>query len=184
VRIETGQTLKASRGKNARAELLGVLSVAGWGGSNLPSSLMLGKDSSLRILGDLSIGPNVHISTSTGATVEFGGVRHSSGSGITCNSRIMAEKCIKVGADSIIAWDVLVTDSDWHNIDGSQRIETVEIGERVWIAHGVSVLKGSYIPHGSVVGAKSLVQKRFSGNSLLLAGNPARIIREAVRWER
>ena len=184
IRIGAGQRLITSRGKNAKVEISGTVFVAGWGGNYLPSSLILDNDSCLRILGDFLIGPNVHISASAGAQIEFGGACESSGSGITCNSRIMAEKSIKVGADSIVAWDVLVTDSDWHKIEGSQRVEAVEIGDCVWLSHGVSVLKGSVIPSGSVVGAKSLVQAKFSGNNLLLAGMPARVVREGVQWER
>lgn len=184
IRIGVGQRLITSRGKNAKLEISGAITVAGWGGSYLPSSLILGDDSCVRILGNFMIGPNVHISTRAGAEIEFGGESKSSGSGITCNSRIMAENSIKIGADAIMAWDVLVTDSDWHRIERSQRIEAVEIGDSVWIAHGVSVLKGSFIPSGSIVGAKSLVQAKFSGKNLLLAGTPARVIREGVQWER
>lgn len=184
VRVNVGQKLITSVGKRAKVEIYGVLTVAGWGGCYLPSSLTLGSESSIKILGDFEIGPNVHISTHSQAEIEFGGVKESSGSGITCNTRVMAERRITIGADSIIAWDVLITDSDWHKIEGSCRMEDVEIGDHVWLAHGVSVLKGAVIPAGCVVAAKSLVQNKFSGRNLLLAGIPAGIIREEIQWTR
>ena len=60
----------------------------------------------------------------------------------------------------------------------------VVIGEHVWIAHGASILKGSLVPENSIVAAKSLVQGAFDGSGLLLAGAPARIVREGVQWKR
>ena len=96
----------------------------------------------------------------------------------------MAAKRIHIGPDTIVAWEVFVTDSDWHRIEGADMVEDVTIGDNVWIAHGASVLKGAVVPHGSIVAAKSLVQGAFKGSDLLLAGVPARIVREGVQWER
>ena len=96
----------------------------------------------------------------------------------------MVEKSIKIGADCIIAWDVTISDSDWHNIDGSERIRDTTIGDRVWIAHGVSVLKGASIPNGCIVGAKSMVAAGTFPEKSLLAGIPAKVIRSNVEWKR
>lgn len=184
VRVQTGQALSVSIGRGAKVRIDGVFTVTEWGGSRLQSSLRIGENAVLSVHGDFEIGPNVHISASADAEIVLGGRRHASGSGITCDSRIMAAKRIHIGPDTIIAWDVFITDSDWHRIEGTDMTEEVMIGDHVWIAHGASVLKGAVVPQGSIVAAKSLVQGAFSGTELLLAGAPARIVREGVQWQR
>ncbi|MBN8493397.1 MAG: hypothetical protein J0M00_18465 [Burkholderiales bacterium] len=184
VRVQPGQLFSVSVGQGAQCRIEGIITVSNWGGSRLPSSLSLGNNSRLYVNGDFEIGPNVHISANADAELVLGGRKHSSGSGITCNSRIMAAKHIHIGSDTIIAWDIFISDSDWHQIEGAKMDGDVRIGDHVWIAHGASVLKGSVIPDGSVVAAKSLVHSVFQGSNLLLAGTPARVIREDVKWMR
>ena len=182
LRIGPGQKFSIKRGKFARVRLSGNLIISSWGGSSLQSSLEIGNDGRLNVLGDFEIGPNVHMIVGENAELNLGGRQLSSASGITCNSRIMVEKQVSIGSDSIIAWDVFISDSDWHQIAGAQRSSPVNIGDKVWIAHGVSVLKGATIPSGCIVAAKSLVAKRFSTEKALLAGVPARLVRSPVEW--
>ncbi|MHB8210556.1 MAG: acyltransferase [Acidithiobacillus sp.] len=96
----------------------------------------------------------------------------------------MIEKYCSIGTDCIIAWDVFISDSDWHNIVGSERNDPVFIGDDVWIAHGVSITKGSMVPKGSVVGAKSLVLRGHFPEKSLIAGIPATVRRTGVEWSR
>ena len=46
------------------------------------------------------------------------------------------------------------------------------------------ILKGAKISDGSVVGAMSLVNKKFEEENIVLAGVPARKIRGNVSWKR
>ncbi len=184
VRIGSGQILKISIGREAKVLLSGNLLVNSWGGSNSPSSIACAHESNLTILGDFEIGPNVHILLMPGASLKMGGKLNSSASGITCDTRVMVEHSLNIGADCIIAWDVFISDSDWHDISGMARYSPVSIGDHVWISHGVSVLKGAVIPHGCIVGAKSLVSSVFDTEKALLAGAPAKIIRNNVEWTR
>lgn len=46
-----------------------------------------------------------------------------------------------------------------------------------------TLVSGAEIGSGSMVGAQSLVNKKFPNNSLI-AGNPARIIRDKIAWRR
>ena len=184
VRLGISQTLRVSVGRRSSVNLTGNLLVNSWGGSNTPSSVSCADESSLAIAGDFEIGPNVHIEVACGAKLTLGGKRHSSASGITCNSRIMVENSVAIGADCIIAWDVYISDSNWHDVAGMTRSAPVSIGDHVWISHGVSVLKGAVIPSGCIVGTKSLVTKSFSTEHSLLAGIPAKEIRPGVEWSR
>lgn len=184
VRIGASQRLRIQCDRGARAQLSGLLKVNPWGGSNLPSSVYCGSGAALRIEGDFEIGPNVHIQVFPDAELHIGGRKDSTASGITADTRIMVEKSMHIGRDAIIAWEVLISDSDWHDVEGAQRNRPVTIGDRVWIAHGVSILKGAQIPSGCIVGAKSIVKGAVDGPNSLLAGTPARVVRTNVRWKR
>ncbi|WP_407725322.1 hypothetical protein [Ruminococcus sp. JL13D9] len=56
------------------------------------------------------------------------------------------------------------------------------IGDRVWIGTGVNILKGSVLPDGTIVGARSVVTKQFLRENTVVVGNPARVIKDNVRW--
>ena len=58
----------------------------------------------------------------------------------------------------------------------------VTIGDNVWIGGGVTILPGVTIGDNTVVAAASVVTKSFPGN-VVVAGNPARIIRELSNSE-
>ena len=58
----------------------------------------------------------------------------------------------------------------------------VTIGDNVWIGGGVTILPGVTIGDNTVVAAASVVTKSFPGN-VVVAGNPARIIRELSNRE-
>lgn len=184
VRIGIGQKLRVNINKKAIVKLFGNLIVNSWGGSNIPSSISCGAGSNLQIEGDFEIGPGVHIEIIQGGKLTLGGKKYSTGSGITCNSRVMVEKSIAIGYDCIIAWDVFISDSNWHEIAGIDRSAPVVIAEHVWISHGVSVLKGAEIPAGCIVAAKSLVNSTFDKEKALIAGVPAKVARREVEWTR
>lgn len=184
VMIGVGQILRINIGSKSQVALVGNLRVNSWGGSNIASSISCADGSNLTISGDFEIGPNVHIELAQHAKLTLGGKRNSSASGITCNSRIMVEKSLTIGHDCIIAWDVYISDSNWHEISGMTRCAPVSIGDHVWISHGVSVLKGSVIPSGCIVGAKSLISQVFTAENALLAGVPAKVMRDSVEWSR
>lgn len=184
VRIGSGQILKLALGRNSKVLLHGNLFVNSWGGSTMSSSIACSEGANLTINGDFEIGPNVHIILMKDSTLKMGGKLNSTNSGITCDTRIMVEDSISIGHDCIIAWDVFISDSNWHDISNMTRCMPVSIGDHVWISHGVSVLKGAVIPYGCVVGAKSLVTNVFNMENALLAGAPAKVIRENVEWKR
>src|SRR5882724_11680791 len=69
----------------------------------------------------------------------------------------------------------LIEFDDWGATDG-QGAKPINIGDNVWIAHGVVVLPGVSIGRGSVIGARSDVFESIP-EYCIAAGNPARVIR-------
>ena len=94
---------------------------------------------------------------------------------------------LEVGEGCAIAWGCSFLDEDFHVIryEGQKRAggNRIVIGSHVWIGSNVSVLKGAAIPDGCVVASGSVVTSRFSQERALLAGNPARVVRNDVEWE-
>ena len=99
---------------------------------------------------------------------------------------IYARKEITIGDNTLIGGNVKILDNDFHpievearNLDIKEKIGTreVEIGKDCFIGCNSLILKGSKIGDGSVVGAGSVVTGKFPSN-VVIAGNPARVIKE------
>ncbi|SCP99688.1 acyltransferase [Anaerobium acetethylicum] len=110
--------------------------------------------------------------SSTNANVEFG---------------IMDGTKLLIGEDCMISRNTQFWTGDYHAILNTEgrRInpsEDVTIGNHVWIGTGTSVLKGAVVPDNSIVGASSLVTKKFSEENIIIAGNPARAVKSGVNW--
>ena len=146
--------------------------------------ISLGKGAKLRVLGDFIIGPDVLIMVSSGAELVIGGKKDSSGSGITGSTRIMVRERVEIGSDTIIAWDVFITDCDWHTIEGRAHTIRTIIGDRVWLAHSTSVLKGSKIGDGSILMSHGVCSMNDYPENSLLGGSPTRVLRQNVVWNR
>ncbi len=74
-----------------------------------------------------------------------------------------------------------VVDLDGHRINPSRDIV---IGDHVWIGHNAIVCKGVTVADHSIVGAGSVVTRRFEQDHVAIGGNPAKIIKENVDWKR
>jgi acetyltransferase-like isoleucine patch superfamily enzyme len=112
----------------------------------------------------------------------------------------IAERII-IGNDVMLAWGVTVTDHNSHSINFTERSQdvldwkqdkkdwssvpttTVTIKDKAWIGFNAIILKGVTIGEGSIVGAGSVVTKDVPPWTIV-AGNPARIIREIPEQER
>ena len=60
--------------------------------------------------------------------------------------------------------------------------EGVIIGNHCWIGSRVEMCKNAILPNNTIVGACSLVSKKFINEYTIIAGNPAKIIKENVDW--
>jgi acetyltransferase-like isoleucine patch superfamily enzyme len=141
-------------------------------------------------------GPNIHIGDCFTAIaepmhrVEIGVWGRKPGQGtirignavlMSPGSRISASDEIAIGDGVMMANGVYVTDSDWHTVyDRTERAAAptpVYIGRNVWLGDHATVLKGVTIGENSVVAARSVVTKDVPAN-VIVAGNPARVVRE------
>lgn len=96
---------------------------------------------------------------------------------------------VEVGEDSLFSYNVEVRNTDSHSIidqDGNRTnpAENVCIGKHVWIAQDSLILKGSHIPDNSIIGAKSLVNKKFSEDGCIIAGAPAKVLKSGYNWSK
>lgn len=98
---------------------------------------------------------------------------------------IHAYKSINIGSGTIISWNVSIMDGDGHSIEHNKKLNSpqdVTIEENVWIGNNSIILKGVTIGKGSVVAAGSVVTKDVPPRTIV-AGNPARVIKEAIVWK-
>jgi acetyltransferase-like isoleucine patch superfamily enzyme len=110
------------------------------------------------------------------------GARLSLGSGYSSgNLTLSCFSSISIGDGVAIAENVLIRDSDTHELSGSRGTTLpIVIGNHVWIGVGAIILKGVAIGDGAVIGAGSVVTKDVPPG-LLVAGSPARPVRQ-VTW--
>lgn len=98
---------------------------------------------------------------------------------------------VSVGEDCMFSREIEIRATDVHKIYDAktkQRINfpksNVVIGNKVWIGARVMVSKNSIIPDGCIVGACSFVSKAFDVKNCIIAGSPAKMIKEDIYWER
>lgn len=91
-----------------------------------------------------------------------------------------------IGDGCVIAMGTVIRDNDGGNhhlsTSGYVNAKPVSIGNHVWIGENSMVLKGVTIGDGAVVAAASVVTKDVPPHCLV-AGTPARVIRQDIDWE-
>jgi acetyltransferase-like isoleucine patch superfamily enzyme len=123
------------------------------------------------------------------------------GKRVFMNGSLIAAQSIEIGDDVLISWGVTIVDHNSHAISFSGRsqdvinwrlgkkdwtnvkIASIKISNKVWIGFNSIILKGVTIGEGAIVGAGSVVTKNVPAWTIV-AGNPARVIREIPEDER
>ncbi len=97
---------------------------------------------------------------------------------INVGTTIIAVEEIVVGDDVAFANDVYVMDSDSHGVEGRpHRQASVRIGDGCWIGARAMILPGVTIGKRVLVAAGAVVTRDVPDDSLV-AGNPARVVRQ------
>ena len=60
----------------------------------------------------------------------------------------------------------------------------VKIGNHVWCGQNTFILKNTKIKNNCVIGAQSLVNRTYDMENAVIAGNPAKIIKQNINWDR
>ena len=100
---------------------------------------------------------------------------------INSNCVIRATKEINIGDGCAIGCHFTALDSNFHEINGKMKSAPVTIEDNVWIGANVTILPGVVVGRGSVIAAGSVVTKSVPPNSLV-AGVPAKVIKEQINW--
>ena len=117
------------------------------------------------------------------------------------SSHIISAERVEIGNDVLIAWGCWIVDHNSHAISWENRRndvrdwyvgekdwtnvirKPVRIKDKAWIGFNSVILKGVTIGEGAIVGAGSVVTKDVPPYTIV-AGNPAKIIRELTPEER
>lgn len=96
---------------------------------------------------------------------------------------------VEVGEDSLFSYRVEIRNTDSHSIINEEGTRTnnakdVNIGRHVWVGQDSLILKGTVIPDNSIIGAKSIVNKKFVNEGSLIVGSPANVIRTHQNWNK
>lgn len=151
--------------------------------------LQLAKNATLHICGNVSFHRNTVVNVHNGGCLTIGGNTYLNGSNIDCS------RGVTIGCNCAIAEGVRIMDNSWHEIydklcqykPGSvevsrEQILPVVIGNHVWIATNAIILPGVTIGEGAIVACGAVVTKDVPPHCLV-AGVPARVVRENVDWK-
>jgi acetyltransferase-like isoleucine patch superfamily enzyme len=137
----------------------------------------------------VSVGPGATLALD-GATIGRGAVLGvgpgaalavGAGTYLADGVRVMSSTRVEFGRGCAVAFGVTVLDDDGHGFGPPPYAAPILVGDHVWVGCNVTVLKGVTIGSGSVVAAGSVVTRSCPPCSLL-AGVPARVVRENVEW--
>jgi acetyltransferase-like isoleucine patch superfamily enzyme len=97
---------------------------------------------------------------------------------VNCGTVLLAVLEIEIGDDVALANEVYVMDSNSHGVEGRPHVEApVRIGDGTWVGARAMILPGVTIGKRVVVAAGSVVTRDVP-DDVLVAGNPARVVRE------
>lgn len=119
----------------------------------------------------------------TNQLTAFAGAHVRVGRDALINGAMLHAKAgISIGDECRLAFGSRILDADLHALDYEtpERVDPIEIGDRVWIGADAIVLRGVRIGDDVVVGAGSVVTQDLPPRCLAL-GQPARPVRELAR---
>lgn len=100
---------------------------------------------------------------------------------------VMGDGKIIIGENCMFSKEIEIRNLDSHTIvfqDGKiNKNKDIIIGNHVWVGLRSLILKGSKIEENSIIGAGSVVAGKFEKNSIIV-GNPAKKVKEILKWER
>lgn len=158
------------------ALVLGKAWISKYHGNNL---LWMKAGSKISVDGNFIIYNDFSLILNEGAEVVLGEGYINSGLNMECHKKII------IGSGVAIGSNVTIRDGDSKSLFLNGVVvnqpASVIIGDNVWIGEGAKILKGVKIGNGAIVAAGAVVCNDVKSNSVV-AGVPAMVIRENVRW--
>ncbi|MBT63686.1 MAG: hypothetical protein CML13_10790 [Puniceicoccaceae bacterium] len=106
------------------------------------------------------------------------------------NCAFSTAESIVVGENCLLAAETVIRDNDGHPLDAVRRrenhllnpdeVKAVTIGDDVWVGNRAMILKGVSIGDRAIVASCAVVTKDVAADTIV-AGNPARVVRELPR---
>ncbi len=98
-------------------------------------------------------------------------------------------KKIIIGDNCLFSSEIVFRTGDSHSIVDllGQRVNPaadIIIKDHVWIGHRVCINKGVLIPENSVIGTGSVVTKQFIEPNVIIAGVPAKVVKNNINWKK
>lgn len=93
-----------------------------------------------------------------------------------------------IGKDCMFSYDTTINNNDGHAIFQNGKLinqaKTCKIGDHVWVGWSAVIMKNCVIPNGTIIARNALVCKRFKKQNTIIAGIPAKIVKENIEWSR
>ena len=115
------------------------------------------------------------------------------GNGVTCTSdfkALLTSHTLIIGEDSMIASGVRIW-GDGHAVIEkntnqvlNEPLTPIVIGKHCWLCACTYFTKNAQIPDDCVVGLSAVVTKKFDEKHAVIAGNPAKIVKTGISWDR
>lgn len=97
---------------------------------------------------------------------------------------------VTIGDNCMFSWGIWLFASDTHTIYDvkTKKLQNwgkeIVISDNVWLAMDCTVLKNSFIAKNCVVGVSAVVSGKFTEENCVIAGNPAKVVKRGVVWDR
>ena len=95
---------------------------------------------------------------------------------------------IVLGNGCLFSTNVIFRTGDSHSIldvrtgERINHADSIIIGNRVWFGNNTTILKGAKISDDTIVATGAIVTQNFTQKNVIIAGTPAKIVKEEVKW--
>lgn len=141
---------------------------------------------SIHSSGKLILGSGITIARGTSIIIDKGEI--SIGDNFFCNSDCFfsCNSRINIGTNNMYGWNINFNTTDGHHVYENGIIKPnngpISIGNHVWIGSYCNLAKNVVIADGCVISQKSLLLNKFCNKNMLIAGIPAKELKENISW--
>ncbi len=151
------------------------------------SGIMIENKGEIIFSGKCMIGNDSALSVGETGTLTFG-----NNVVCTCTLKVACYHNISIGEDTLIGWNCLFTDTDFHKLSypsfDSKRpnkgFGSIHVGARCWIANGCKFFKNVNIPDEVIIGSDTILKKSPDCEGpCAISTSHSIIIRKGIKWD-